>query len=150
MKSGDFFCHTYLNFTLKIYLYPNIPLEHSTRTTSRMTAIEWTTTEIRSATRTARTTRTTLTCLLASEEIQAIYHMKHRIAVDGIILRIRTGCSRNGTREGALLTKDIVELEHDGQWLALQETLRELGIPYKLISIHTAVVIATATADREA
>ena len=150
MKSGDFFCHTYLNFTLKIYLYPNIPLEHSTRTTSRMTAIEWTTTEIRSATRTARTTRTTLTCLLASEEIQAIYHMKHRIAVDGIILRIRTGCRRNGTREGALLTKDIVKLQHDGKRLALQETLRELGIPYKLIRIHTAVIIATATADREA
>ena len=153
MKSGDFFCHTYLNFTLKIYLYPNIPLEHSTRTTSRMTAIEWTTTEIRSATRTARTTRTTrttLTCLLASEEIQAIYHMKHRIAVDGIILRIRTGCSRYGTGESALLTKNIVELEHDGQWLALQETLGELRIPYILISIHTAVIIATATADREA
>ena len=150
MKSGDFFCHTYLNFTLKIYLYPNIPLEHSTRTTSRMTAIEWTTTEIRSATRTARTTRTTLTCLLASEEIQAIYHMKHRIAVDGIILRIRTGCSRNGTREGALLAENIVELQHDGKRLALQETLRELRIPYKLIRIHTAVVISTATADREA
>ena len=146
MKSGDFFCHTYLNFTLKIYLYPNIPLEHSTRTTSRMTAIEWTTTEIRSATRTARTT---LTCLLASEEIQALYHMKHRKAVDSIILRIRTGCSRNGTREGALVTKDIVELVYDGKWLAIQETLRELGIPYKLISIHTAVVISTATADRE-
>ena len=96
MKSGDFFCHTYLNFTLKIYLYSNIPLEHSTRTTSRMTAIEWTTTEIRTTTRTARTTRTTLTCLLASEEIQAIYHMKHRIAVNGIILGIRTGCGRNG------------------------------------------------------
>ena len=150
MKSGDFFCHTYLNFTLKIYLYPNIPLEHSTRTTSRMTAIEWTTTEIRSATRTARTTRTTLTCLLASEEIQAIYHMKHRIAVDGIILGICTGCSRDGTREGALLTKDIVELKHHGQRLALQKTLRELRIPYKLIRIHTAVVISTATADREA
>ena len=153
MKSGDFFCHTYLNFPLKIYLYPNIPLEHSTRTTSRMTAIEWTTTEIRSATRTARTTRTTrttLTCLLASKEIQAIYHMKHRIAVDSIILRIRTGCSRNGTREGALLTKDIVELEHDGQWLALQESLRELSIPYILIRIHAAVIISTATADREA
>ena len=150
MKSGDFFCHTYLNFTLKIYLYPNIPLEHSTRTTSRMTAIEWTTTEIRSATRTARTTRTTLTCLLASEEIQAIYHMKHRIAVDGIILRIRTGCSRNGTREGALLAENIVELQHDGKRLALQETLRELRIPYKLIRVHAAVIISTATADREA
>ena len=147
MKSGDFFCHTYLNFPLKIYLYPNIPLEHSTRTTSRMTAIEWTTTEIRSATRTARTT---LTCLLASKEIQAIYHMKHRIAVDGIILRIRTGCSRYGTGESALLTKDIVELEHDGQWLALQESLRELSIPYILIRIHAAVIISTATADREA
>ena len=153
MKSGDFFCHTYLIFTLKIYLYPNIPLEHSTRTTSRMTAIEWTTTEIRSATRTARTTRTTrttLTCLLASKEIQAIYRMQHRIAVDGIILGIRTGCSRDGTREGALLAKDIVELKHDGQWLALQETLRELSIPYILISIHAAVIISTATADREA
>ena len=148
MKSGDFFCHTYLNFTLKIYLYSNIPLEHSTRTTSRMTAIEWTTTEIRTTTR--MTARTTLTSLLASEEIQAIYHMKHRIAVDGIILRIRTGCSRNGTRESALLTKYIVELEHDGQWLALQETLRELSIPYILIRIHAAVIISTATADREA
>ena len=150
MKSGDFFCHTYLNFTLKIYLYPNIPLEHSTRTTSRMTAIEWTTTEIRTTTRTARTARTTLTCLLASKEIQAIYHMQHRIAVDGIILRIRTGCGRNGTRESALLTKNIVELKHHGQRLALQETLRELSIPYILISIHAAVVISTATADREA
>ena len=147
MKSGDFFCHTYLNFILKIYLYPNIPLEHSTRTTSRTTTIEWTTTEVRTATRTARTT---LTCLLASEEIQAIYHMKHRIAVDGIILGICTGCSRDGTREGALLTKNVIELEHDGKRLALQEALRELRIPYKLIGVHTAVIISTATADREA
>ena len=115
-----------------------------------MTAIEWTTTEIRTTARTTRTTRTTRTCLLASEEIQAIYHMKHRIAVDGIILGIRTGCGRNGTREGALLTKNIVELEHNGQWLALQETLRELRIPYKLIGVHAAIVISTATADREA
>ena len=150
MKSGDFFCHTYLIFTLKIYLYPNIPLEHSTWTATRATAIEWTTTEIRTTTRSSRTARTTLTCLLASEEIQAIYHMKHRIAVDGIILRIRTGCSRDGTREGALLTKDIVELKHHGKWLALQETLRELRIPYILISIHAAVIISTAAADREA
>ena len=134
MKSGDFF----LAYLFKLHL------EHSS---TRMTAIEWTTTEIRTTT---RTTRTTLTCLLASEEIQAIYHMEHRIAVDGIILRIRTGCSRNGTRESALLTKDIVELKHDGQWLALQETLRELRIPYKLIRIHAAVAITAATADREA
>ena len=116
-----------------------------------MTATEWTTTEIRTTARTARTiTRTTLTCLPASEEIQAIYHMKHRIAVDGIILRIRTGCSRNGSGESALLTKNIVELEHDGQWLALQETLRELRIPYILIGVHAAIIISTATADREA
>ena len=75
--------------------------------------------------------------------------MQHRIAVDGIILRIRPGCSRDGTREGALLAEDIVELKHDGQWLALQEALRELRIPYKLIGVHTAVIISTATADRE-
>ena len=151
MKSGDFFCHTYLNFTLKIYLYPNIPLEHSTWTATRATAIEWTTTEIRTTTRTTRSSiRPTLTCLLASEEIQAIYHMKHRIAVNGIILGICTGCSRDGTREGTLLTKDIVELKHHGQRLALQETLRELRIPYILIGVHAAVIISTAAADREA
>ena len=137
MKSGDFF----LAYLFKLHL------EHSS---TRMTAIEWTTTEIRTTTRSSRAIRTTLSSLLASEEIQAIYHMKHRIAVDGIILRIRTGCSRNGTRESALLTKDIVELEHDGQWLALQETLRELRIPYILIGVHAAVIISTATADREA
>ena len=149
-KSGDFFCHTYLNFILKIHLYLNVPLEHSTRTTSWMTAIEWTTTEIRTTTRSSRTIRTTLASLLASEEIHTIDDMEHCIAVDGIILRIRTGCSRDGTREGALLTKYIVELEHHGQRLALQETLRELRIPYKLIRVHAAVIISTATADREA
>ena len=76
--------------------------------------------------------------------------MQHRIAVDGIILRICTGCSRNGTREGALLAENIVELQHDGKRLALQETLRELRIPYKLIRIHAAVAITAAAADREA
>ena len=136
MKSGDFFL---------AYLF-NLHLEHSSTWT---TTIEWTTTEVWTTIRSSRTARTTLTCLLTSEEIQAIYHMEHRIAVDGIILRIRTGCSRNGTRESALLTKDIIELEHDGKRLALQEALRELRIPYKLIGVHTTVVIATATVDRE-
>ena len=126
-------------------------LEHSAAwTTTAKTAIERTAMEVWTATRTTRTFRSTPTGILASEEIQAVNHVQHRIAVDGIILRIRTGCSRNGTREGALLTKDIVELEHDGQWLALQETLRELRIPYQLIGVHAAVIIATATADREA
>ena len=137
MKSGDFF----LSYLFKLHL------EHSS---TRTTTIEWTTTEIRTTTRSSRAIRTTLTSLLASEEIQAIYHMEHRIAVDGIILRIRTGCSRNGTREGALLMQKIVELKHDGQWLALQETLRELRIPYILIGVHAAIIISTATADREA
>lgn len=76
--------------------------------------------------------------------------MQHRIAVDSIILRIRAGCSRNGSREGALLAENIVELQHDGKRLALQETLRELRIPYKLIRIYAAVAITAAAADREA
>ena len=124
-------------------------LEHSA---AWMATTEWTTMEVWTATRTTttRTFRSTPTGILASEEIQAVNHVQHRIAVDGIILRIRTGCSRNGTREGALLMQKIVELEHDGQWLALQETLRELSIPYILIGVHAAVIISTATADREA
>ena len=129
-------------------------LEHSsTWTTTAKTAIERTAMEVWTATRTTRTTRTfrsTPTGILASEEIQTVNHVQHRIAVDGIILRIRTGCSRNGTREGALLAENIVELQHDGKRLALQETLRELRIPYKLICIHVAVAITAAAADREA
>ena len=128
-------------------------LEHSsTWTTTAKTAIERTAMEVWTATRTrtARTFRSTPTGILASEEIQAVNYVQHRIAVDGIILRIRTGCSRNGTREGALLAENIVELQHDGKRLALQETLRELRIPYKLIRIHAAVAITAAAADREA
>ena len=126
-------------------------LEHSAAwTTTAKTAIEWTAMEVWTATRTTRTFRSTPTGILASEEIQAVNHVQHRIAVDGIILRIRTGCSRNGTREGALLAENIVELQHDGKRLALQETLRELRIPYKLIRIHAAVAITAAAADREA
>ena len=124
-------------------------LEHSA---AWMATTEWTTMEVWTATRTTttRTFRSTPTGILASEEIQAVNHVQHRIAVDGIILRIRAGCSRNGTREGALLAENIVELQHDGKWLALQETLRELRIPYKLIRIHAAVAITAAAADREA
>ena len=126
-------------------------LEHSAAwTTTAKTAIEWTAMEVWTTTRTTRTFRSTPMGILASEEIQAVNHMKHRIAVDGIILRIRAGCSRNGTREGALLAENIVELQHDGKRLALQETLRELRIPYKLIRIHAAVAITAAAADREA
>ena len=126
-------------------------LEHSAAwTTTAKTAIERTAMEVWTATRTTRTFRSTPTGILASEEIQAVNHVQHRIAVDGIILRIRTGCSRNGTREGALLAENIVELQHDGKRLALQETLRELRIPYKLIRIHAAVAITAAAADREA
>ena len=126
-------------------------LEHSAAwTTTAKTAIERTAMEVWTATRTTRTFRSTPTGILASEEIQAVNHVQHRIVVDGIILRIRTGCSRNGTREGALLAEDIVELQHDGKRLALQEALRELRIPYKLIRIHAAVAITAAAADREA
>ena len=126
-------------------------LEHSAAwTTTAKTAIEWTAMEVWTATRTTRTFRSTPTGILASEEIQAVNHVQHRIAVDGVILRIRAGCSRNGTREGALLAENIVELQHDSKRLALQETLRELRIPYKLIRIHAAVAITAAAADREA
>ena len=126
-------------------------LEHSAAwTTTAKTAIERTAMEVWTATRTTRTFRSTPTGILASEEIQAVNHVQHRIAVDGIILRIRAGCSRNGTRESALLAENIVELQHDGKRLALQETLRELRIPYKLIRIHAAVAITAAAADREA
>ena len=39
--------------------------------------------------------------------------------------------------------EDVVELERDGQGVALQEALRELRVPYQLVRVHRLVRIAT-------
>ena len=58
-------------------------LEHSsTWTTTAKTAIERTAMEVWTTTRTARTFRSTPTGILASEEIQAVNHVQHRIEAD--------------------------------------------------------------------
>ena len=39
--------------------------------------------------------------------------------------------------------EDIVELQRDGEGLALEEALRQLGIPDELVGVHRGIVVAT-------
>ena len=65
-------------------------------------------------------THTGLTC---AEEVQTIAGAEHDIAVDGIVLIICTGHLINGRGEVRLLTQDVIELQHECEGLALEETL---------------------------
>ena len=41
--------------------------------------------------------------------------------------------------------KNIVELQHDSQGLALEEALRYLGVPDEFVGVHRRLVIASTT-----
>ena len=79
----------------------------ATRTTTARTS---TTSEARTARATGTTTATT-EGLHTAKEVQAIDHMEHAIAGNGVILCITTHGSRNGAADGALLVQDIIQLE---------------------------------------
>ena len=68
--------------------------------------------------------------------------MQHGIAGDGVDLLVAPAVGINGSREGGLLAQDVVPPQHDGQWFATQETLRQLHVPYHLVGIQGLVAIA--------
>ena len=69
--------------------------------------------------------------------------MNHTIAGNGIVLCIITHHCCNGARQCALLVQDVVQLQRDGKGLTLEEALRELGIPDKLVGVHRGIVVTT-------
>ena len=69
--------------------------------------------------------------------------MNHTIASDGVILGITALGGRDDMADGGLLMQDVVELERDGESLALEEALRHLGIPDEFVGVHRVVGIAT-------
>ena len=56
--------------------------------------------------------------------------MEHGVAVDGVVLDVAATHCRYRSGEVGLVVEDVVELERDGQGVALQEALRELRVPY--------------------
>ena len=87
-----------------------------------------TTTAWASATRTAsRASRTTTAeaegILTASKEVQTVDDMQHAVAGDGVVFGISAPHRRDGTAEGGLPVQDVVELQGDGEGLALKESL---------------------------
>ena len=67
-------------------------------------------TPLTSATATAHT-KATLTPATTAKDVQTIDEVNHTIAGNGVILGITTHGSGDGTADGALLVKDIVQLE---------------------------------------
>ena len=61
--------------------------------------------------------------LTASEEVQTVDDMHHAVAGDGVVFGIGAPHRRDGAAEGGLLMQDVVELQGDGEGLALEETL---------------------------
>ena len=61
--------------------------------------------------------------LTAAKQVQTVDDMQHAIAGDGVVFGIGATHRRDGTAEGGLLMQDVVELQGDGEGLALEETL---------------------------
>ena len=70
-----------------------------------------------------RTTTAEEGILTASKEVQTVDDMQHAVAGDGVVFGIGAPHRRDGTAEGGLLVQDVVELQGDGEGLALKESL---------------------------
>lgn len=82
--------------------------------------------------------------VLAAEGIDAEVDVQHDIAVDGVVLRVRSHRGGDGAAQVALLMEQVIELEHHGERPAFEEALRELHVPDELIGVERVVGIATA------
>lgn len=79
---------------------------------------------------------------LAAENIQTIDKVKHAVAVHAVIFVYRAAACSQRTADVTLLLQNVVHLEADGG-IPFQESLRQLCIPDKLVTVHTAVRISS-------
>ena len=71
--------------------------------------------------------------------------MNHAVRCDGIHLTVCPAVGAHRTGEVGLLMKDVIPLQHHGQFLATQETVRQLGVPYHFIGVQRLIAIAALT-----
>ena len=69
--------------------------------------------------------------------------MDHGIGCDGIHFTVCPSVGSDITCEVRLFMEDIIPLEHDYQFLASQESMRQLCVPDKFIGIQRLVTIAS-------
>lgn len=65
----------------------------------------------------------------AFEEAETIDEMKHKIAAEGVGLRIHDVVGGDATGDIAPLVQDVVHLETEGSLVVFQERFRDGGIP---------------------
>ena len=80
--------------------------------------------------------------LSAPEGIDAVTDMEHGIGCDGVHLAVGPSVGTHRAREVRLLIEDVIPLQHDGEFLSLEETLRKLCVPDELIGIECLVAIS--------
>ena len=80
--------------------------------------------------------------LSAPEGIDAVTDMEHGIGCDSIHLAVGPSVGTHRAREVRLLVEDVIPLQHDGEFLSLEETLRKLCVPDELIGIERLVAIS--------
>ena len=80
--------------------------------------------------------------LSAPEGIDAVTEMEHGIGCDGVHLAVGPSVGTHRAREVRLLVEDVIPLQHDGEFLSLEETLRKLCVPDELIGIECLVAIS--------
>ena len=77
-----------------------------------------------------------------SKEIQTVTDVKHSVRSDSVDFLVAPTVGVDGTTEVRLFVENVVPLEHHGEFLALEETLRELGIPQQLVGVERRIAIA--------
>ena len=80
--------------------------------------------------------------LSAPEGIDAVADMDHGIGGDGVHLAVGPSVGTHRAREVGLFVEDVIPLQHDGEFLSLEETLRELCVPDELIGIECLVAVS--------
>ena len=86
--------------------------------------------------------KTSASSLSAPEGIDAVTDMDHGIGCDGIHLAVGPSVGTHRAREVRLLVKDIIPLQHNGEFLSLEETLRKLCVPDELIGVECLVTVS--------
>ena len=71
--------------------------------------------------------------------------MEHGVRVDAVVASVTSPVGIHPTFVVALLIKKVIEVEGHNKRLALEESLRNLTVPYQLVGVRRRVVIASAT-----
>ena len=80
-----------------------------------------------------------------AEHVVTVTDMNHGIRSDSVHFAIGPPVSVYGAGEVRLLVQNVVPLQHDGEGLATQETVRNLGVPKQFVGVECRVTVTSLT-----